>query len=195
MKKKDSLRSPQQCIKNKLITLRFIFSLSSFHCSLLRVIPFRFRFFILPSFFLPVFGQFRVPNAKISSLLSLFFFRSRLSGTLPRDAAKKRGKRNTVALTASVCLFALLCIPSPPILFHNPQRMMIFVRTLQQLFSLHVFFSFFSFSLFIPTNKNPNTPYISAAWFYYAFPLAKLDHAFLPTLNSCIFVLNAYRMP
>lgn len=28
MKKKDSLRSPQQCIKNKLITLRFIFSFS-----------------------------------------------------------------------------------------------------------------------------------------------------------------------
>lgn len=65
MKKKDSLRSPQQCIKNKLITLRFIFSFSQYFS------------FVLFFFFLSSFPLFHTHSRRFFSsrfVFILFYF-------------------------------------------------------------------------------------------------------------------------
>ena len=127
MKKKDSLRSPQQGIKNKLITLRFI---SLFFTLLSRfshhvVLPFLYYFCLFFLFhsnpasllfsFCPrsssLLSLYRPPSS-LSPSISIFISRHRRlflliffpsvfnpSGTPPlRDAAKKKQARERTAL-------------------------------------------------------------------------------------------------
>lgn len=133
MKKKDSLRSPQQCIKNKLILLdSFSFSYSSF------LSPFIFFFFLLysgvvlpfsipPSLFYylsPPLSEIRCNSFSRSSSarrilgpLHLLFstpLSFRLSSS--KCSEKERGKRAEhwrTELPPSVHLFIFPCIPSP----------------------------------------------------------------------------------